>query len=166
MTDHPAGHPASHNTGDPEWDRILTEMDGAREILEHLSVDLFCEATENAAHYVIEAGKGLADAAYLVAYAAEVVGWIGTALHWLGRIVPGVSFVADIVDKLGSVSEEKALKASFQAIGLGGLGMELATLGWDARTTGHIAANAYQRLAQIAREVEHAGHTVIAVLFD
>ena len=34
------------------------------------------------------------------------------------------------------------------------------------RTTGHIAANAYQRLAQIAREIEHVGYTVIAVLFD
>ena len=162
MTD----HPASHSTGDPEWDRILNEMDGAREILEHLSVDLFCEATDNASHYVIEAGKALAESAYFVAYAAEVVGWIGTALHWLGRIVPGVGLVGDLVDKLGSVSEEKALKAAFQAVGLGGLGMEIATIGWDARTTGHIAANAYQRLAQIAREIEQVGHTVIAVLFD
>src|SRR5262249_2353050 len=78
---------------------------------------------------------------------------------------PGVGLVGDLVDKLGSVSEEKALKASFQAVGLGGLGMEIATIGWDARTAGHIAANAYPRLAHIRRGIRQGGPPGLAVLF-
>ncbi len=159
-------HPGTHSTGDPEWDRVLHEMDGARHDLEHLTVDMFYEATENASHYVIETGKGLAHTAYLVAYAAEVIGWLGSALHWLGRIIPGVGLLGDLVDKLGSVSEEKALKASFQSIGLDGLGMEIASLGWDAKTSGHVPDHAYQRLTQISHEVLNIGHSVIAILID
>jgi hypothetical protein len=158
-------HTGSH-TGDPEWDRLLAEMDDARHILEHLTVDFFCEATENAAHYVSEAAKGMAHAAYLVAYAAEVVGWVGTALHWLGRIVPGISWVGDVVDRFGTVTEEKALKASFEALGLAAIGVEIAQLGWDARSTGHIAADAYRRIRQLAVEVEHTARGVLAILVD
>jgi hypothetical protein len=157
---------SAHGNIDPDWQRLLQDMSETQQWLEHVAVDLFCEVTENAAHYVIEAGKGLADAAHLVAYAAEVVGWLGSALHWLGRIVPGLSFVGDLVDKLGSVSEEKALKAAFQAIGLSGLGMEIASLGWDAKLSGHVQQEAYHRLGQVAHEVMNTGHSVIAVLFD
>jgi hypothetical protein len=137
-----------------------------RQWADHVTVDLFCEATEQAAHYLNEAAKGLAEAAYMVAYAAEIVGWLGSALHWLAHILPGVGLVADFVDKVGSVSQEKALKADFQAIGIMGISMEIASLGWDARTAGHVADSAYPRVYALAHEVQNIGHTVVAVLFD
>lgn len=165
---HPAAaHPgaAGHHTGDPGWDHVLDDMDRATHDLEIIAVDLFVQGIENACHYLNEAGKGLANAAYLVAEAAEVVGWIGSALHWLGHIIPGVSLLGDAVDKVGEISSEKAIEAGLHALAIEAHSMQLAALGWDARSAGHVTKQSFRRAYEISHEVYNTGTSIITVLF-
>jgi hypothetical protein len=156
----------AHQATDPGWEQTQQQMHEVQEILEHLTVDFFVEGIENACHFPNEAGQALADAAVLVAKAAEVVDWLGSALRWLGHIVPGVGLLGDAVHKVGDVSKEKALEASFHAIGISGSSMELAAVGWDARGAGHVTKAMYERVYHVGNEVYHTSGSILAVLFD
>lgn len=135
--------------------------------LEQILLREFWDATQQGSHYLLVAGEALADTAVLVAQAAEVVDWLGTAFRWLGYIVPGAGAVAEVLEKVENVSEEKALKASFYALTVVMVdGLELAFAGWDAMNAGRVTDEARARAVAVVNHAVEVGTGITDILFD
>lgn len=131
-----------------------------------VALQQFWDATQYGAHFLMEAGQALSDTALLVARAAEVIDWLGSAFKWFGYIVPGAGAIADLLERVENVSEEKALKAQFVALGVTLDGLYLASAGWDAMMAGRVTDEAVAKARSVIDRAVEIGQGITDVLFD
>ncbi|MGH9188282.1 MAG: hypothetical protein ACRD0U_21140 [Acidimicrobiales bacterium] len=144
---------------------INQALEEGKQALTGITVDLFYDGTQQGAHYLIQAGEYLIDSAQFVQYAAEVLDWLGTAFRWLGYIVPLADGIADLLEKVEDVTEEKILKAHFVALGIVCDGMLLASAGWTAKLAGEVTDEAWDTAVEVINSAVELGQGITDVLF-